>query len=104
MITNEEIKRRANELLEDIKSHGYKITGLHEYKNKDGETSFWRVRSEHPDKEEMVLPMALIDGEWKLEEPRYGEGGRPLYNLESLLKISKAVVNVYVVKRMWTVS
>ena len=94
MITNEEIKRRANELLEDIKSHGYKITGLHEYKNKDGETSFWRVRSEHPDKEEMVLPMALIDGEWKLEEPRYGEGGRPLYNLESLLKISKAVVIV----------
>ena len=94
MITNEEIKRRANELLEDIKSHGYKITGLHEYKNKDGETLFWRVRSEHPDKEEMVLPMALIDGEWKLEEPRYGEGGRPLYNLESLLKISKAVVIV----------
>lgn len=93
-MTNETARKKADKLLEDIKSHGHKITGLHEYKDKDGKTLFWRVRAEHPDKEEIVLPMALIDGEWKLEEPRYGEGGRPLYNLESLLEIPKAVVLV----------
>ena len=94
MITNETARNKANELLGDIKSRGYKITGLHEYKAKDGKTSFWRVRAEHPDKEEIVLPMALIKGEWKLEEPEYEENGRPLYNLESLLKVPKAVVVV----------
>ena len=92
MTVNDELKRKANELLKDIKSDGYKITGLHEYKDNDGKTLFWRVRAEHPDKGEIALPMALIDGEWKLEEPEHGENGRPLYNLESLLKVPKAVV------------
>jgi hypothetical protein len=88
------IKEIANRLTLAYAEDGYEVTGLHEYTDKDGKTIFWRVRAEHPDKEEIVLPMALIDGEWKLEEPRYREGGRPLYNLESLLKIPKAVVIV----------
>jgi hypothetical protein len=94
MTTNETAQKKANELLADIKSRGYKITGLHEYRDKDGKTVFWRVRAEHPDKEEIVLPMAMVNGEWKLEEPEYGMNGRPLYNLESLLKVPKAVVIV----------
>jgi hypothetical protein len=94
MTTNKTARKMANELLESIKSRGYKITGLHKYKDKDGKTLFWRVRAEHPDKEEIALPMACIAGEWKLEEPECGEKGRPLYNLESLLKVPKAVVIV----------
>jgi putative DNA primase/helicase len=93
MKLNETAKEAASILTAGYTEDGYKGTGLYEYIDERANPVFWRIRAEHPDKGEIVLPMAMINGEWKLEEPVF-ENGRPLYNLESLLKVPKAIVLV----------
>ena len=83
--TTEEARQVAEKLLSHFLSKGYSITALHQYTNEEGNPLFWRVRLDHPEKGKEIRPIALIDVEWKIKEPKF-PNGTPLYNLHEIHK------------------
>ncbi|MBT6297114.1 MAG: DUF3987 domain-containing protein [Nitrospina sp.] len=83
--TVEEARQEADKLLSHLLNQSYSITDLYQYTDKTGVPSHWRIRLDHPQKEKEIRPIALIDGEWELKEPKFSNG-TPLYNLYEIYK------------------
>ena len=64
-------------------SEGYKPTGLHDYTDKSGATTHWRIRCKHADGSKWIRPMMCIGDTYELGEPTF-ENGKPLYLLHLL--------------------
>lgn len=63
---------------------GYKPQALHEYTDPDGKPLYWRIRLQHPKKQDKwIRPMKWSDQGYKLGEPDY-PNGKPLYRLHEL--------------------
>jgi len=83
--TAEEARQEAGKLLSHLLNQSYSITDLYQYTDETGMPSNWRIRLGHPQKEKEIRPIALIDGEWELKEPKFSNG-TPLYNLYEIYK------------------
>ena len=64
-------------------SEGYKPTGLHDYTDKSGATTHWRIRCKHADGRKWIRPMMCTGDTYDLGEPTF-ENGKPLYLLHLL--------------------
>jgi uncharacterized protein (DUF927 family) len=78
------VKKAAAQLAQAKKAEGYVPQALHVYKDRNGETLFWKARCKHPETQEKWIRPFHHDGSgfvWK--EPQF-PSGKPLYGLHLL--------------------
>lgn len=80
----EEPKVAARRLMKMQIEKGFLPEALHTYTDVEGNPLYWRIRLNHPTKGKFIRPMAWIDGDYRLKEPQFPYGKKPLYNLHKL--------------------
>lgn len=80
-------KQAARRLAAGALRDGYKSDALHEYRDAQGITIFWRIRCKHPvSGEKWIRPMHRIGHRFAIGEPAPPPQGKPLYRLADLLQ------------------
>lgn len=80
----------ARRILSRFLSDGYKATGLHCYRDADGDPLFWRARCKHPDGRKEIRPFHWNGSEYTPGEPPAPTAGKVLYRLPELLAADPA--------------
>ena len=79
---------------------GYMPVALHTYVNADGQEIYHRARLEHPDGEaapegrKFIRPFQLNGNGYKIGEPDYPDGRKPIYNLDRIAANPDAPVHI----------
>lgn len=84
-------KEAARRLAANALREGYKATGLHCYRDAEGDPVFWRIRCKHSDGRKWIRAMYLDGAEYALGEPPAPANGKPLYGLPELVAADPAV-------------
>jgi hypothetical protein len=84
-------KDAARRLAAGVFRKGYKATGLHCYRDADGNPVLWRIRCKHPDTgDKWIRAMHWNGAEYVASEPPAPAEGKPLYYLPELLAADPA--------------
>lgn len=87
---SETVEQGARRLFAPKIARGYVPRALHAYVNADGQPIYWRARLEHPDGDaapdgrKIIRPLHLNGNGYKIGEPDFPNGKKPLYNLDKL--------------------
>ena len=84
MKTKAEAEKAAKRIFKKQVRKGYQVTAVYEYKDKDGNPVYWRVRLDHTNGDKYIRPLSYMDGEWVLKEPEF-KNCKPLYRLLGVL-------------------
>ena len=83
----------ARRLSAQMLKSGYAPAGLHEYRDADGNPSFWRIRLKHPDTgDKWIRPMHWDGVGFVVGQPPKPDTGSVLYRLPELLADTAAAV------------
>lgn len=101
-ILPENLQKAVYRLAKKALHRGFKLEALHEYRNREDEIIYHRIRLKHPiTREKYIRPMKFIDGKgYVIGEPNF-QNGKPLYNLHSVDKQSN--VPVWICEGEWCV-
>src|SRR5689334_17384637 len=89
-MVNETPREAAKRLLQAWIEKGYVPKALHTYRTAEGEAIFEKARLEHPegdaapDGRKIIRPLHLNGNGYKLGEPKFDAGNKPLYALERI--------------------
>ncbi|CBA16128.1 AAA family ATPase [Xanthomonas albilineans] len=87
----------ARHILAHFLAEGYQPTGLHEYRDAQGNPVFWRARCKHPDGRKEIRPFRWNGTRYVPGEPPAPPEGKVLYRLPELLAANPGAI-VYVVE------
>jgi len=93
-------KLAARRLLGSKVAEGFTPAGLYAYTDRNGAPIFYRARLNPPNgsgEKKVVRPLHADGAEWKIGEPVFSEGGKPLYALHRLAA-ADAAAPVYFVE------
>ena len=78
----------AKEYANDQLKSGYLPAGLHPYYDEDGKLIYFKIRLKHPDGKKWIRPFHFnqIKNKYLMEEPKFPNKKKPLYNLSELKK------------------
>ncbi|WP_308694505.1 hypothetical protein [Xanthomonas albilineans] len=85
----------ARRILGHFLAEGYLPTGLHEYRDAQGNPVFWRARCKHPDGRKEIRPFRWNGTRYVPGEPPAPPEGKVLYQLPELLAANVEAI-VYV--------
>jgi KaiC/GvpD/RAD55 family RecA-like ATPase len=85
-------KDAAKRLAAGAKREGFVPDGFYTYRYPDGAEWYWRLRAKNAAGEKWIRPMRLNGHGYELKEPEFPAAGKPLYNLDLLVKQPGAVV------------
>jgi hypothetical protein len=97
---SETVEQAARRLLSAKIALGYVPRALHAYVNADGQSIYYRARLEHPDGDvapegrKIIRPLYANGNGYKIGEPEFPAGAKPLYNLDKIAAEPNAVVFV----------
>lgn len=89
---NETPKEAAARLTVFARRDGFIPQAMYSYKDKDGETLFFRLRLEKPNGGKRIYPISHNGKGWELKEPDFPPSGKPLYKLPEIIKNPEATV------------
>src|SRR5205823_5221354 len=97
-VNDETPMHAAQRLASQALSKGFQLEGLHEYVNADGQAIYYRIRAKHPQTgDKWMRPMYANGGGFTLAEPKFVEGGKPLYALDRIA-VADVMTPIYVVE------
>lgn len=97
-MTAETVEQAARRLFAPKIALGYVPRALHTYVNADGQSIYYRARLEHPDGDaapegrKIIRPLWLNGSGYKIGEPDFPNGNKPLYNLDRIAADEQAPV------------
>ncbi len=77
-------KEAARRLAAGAIAQGYRPERLHEYRNADGSSAYWRIRAKRDDGDKWIRPMHKNGHDFELGEPKFTDGRKPIYNLDRI--------------------
>lgn len=93
----EQAKTAANnhpQVISKLKENWKKV-GFYEYRDKNGKSSFWKIRLDPPqgsNEKKWIRPLHFDGNNWALKEPKFVNGKKPLYRLPELITNSNKTI------------